>query len=112
MRPHSSSSFSVNIRTKNIFINQDYVFTKESLKRLIAHEIESHIYRYENGVRQPYLIFAKGLSKETLKTEEGLAVYVEEKKKINTDLQLKNYAGRVVAINLALKKNFMILSLV
>jgi uncharacterized protein (TIGR02421 family) len=106
MRPHSSSSFSVNIRTKNIFINQDYVFTKESLKRLIAHEIESHIYRYENGVRQPYLIFAKGLSKETLKTEEGLAVYVEEKKKINTDLQLKNYAGRVVAINLALKKNF------
>ncbi len=106
LRQSSSSNFSVNIRTKNIFIDQNYVFTKESLKRLIAHEIESHVYRYENGLTQPYLIFAKGLSKETLETEEGLAVYVEEQKKINIDSQLRNYAGRVIAINLASKKSF------
>lgn len=106
MRASSSSKFSVNIRTKTIFIDSNYVFTKESLKRLVAHEIESHIYRYENGAIQPYLIFAKGLSKETLETEEGLAVFVEQQKNINIDEQLKNYSGRIVAINLALKKNF------
>ncbi len=106
LRQSSTSKFSVNIRSKDIFIEQNYQFTKNSLKRLIAHEITGHIYRYENGLKQPYLIFSKGLSKETLETEEGLAVCVEKRNGINVEQQLRQYAGRVYAISLASKKSF------
>jgi uncharacterized protein (TIGR02421 family) len=105
-RDATGSKFAVNIRTKKIKINSDVQLTRESVKRLIAHEIETHAYRYENGSLQPYNLFARGLSKEMLETEEGLAVIVEESEGINCAAQLKNYAGRVLAINLARKKDF------
>ncbi|MFA6064322.1 MAG: tyrosine/phenylalanine carboxypeptidase domain-containing protein [archaeon] len=102
----NGAKFSVNIRTKEIFINKDVFFSENTLRRLIAHEIEGHVYRYENGLLQPYGIFSRGLSKETLETEEGLAVYIEQQQKINIDAQLKEYAGRVMAITTASKKSF------
>jgi uncharacterized protein (TIGR02421 family) len=105
-REAAGSKFSVNIRTKQLKINSDAKLTKEGVKRLIAHEIETHAYRYENGVLQPYHLLAAGLSKEMLETEEGLAVIVEESKGINCGVQLKNYAGRVLAIHLAKNKDF------
>jgi uncharacterized protein (TIGR02421 family) len=105
-RDSTSSKFSVNIRSKEIFIGKDVVLTVPALKRLIAHEIEAHIYRYENGLEQPYKLLARGLSKETLETEEGLAVIVEQKEGINVDAQLYEYAGRVLAISIAMKKSF------
>jgi hypothetical protein len=102
----AGSKFSVNIRTKEILINPNHPFSSNSLKRLIAHEIEGHIYRYENGLNQPYKIFSRGLSRETLETEEGLAVYVEQQQGINIDSQLKEYSGRVLAISTAMKHTF------
>jgi len=102
----AGSKFSVNIRTKEILINPNQTFSANSLQRLIAHEIEGHIYRYENGLKQPYKIFSRGLSKETLETEEGLAVYVEQQQGINIDSQLKEYSGRVHAISTAMKHSF------
>lgn len=102
----AGAKFSVNTRLKEININKNYLFSKQSIKRLIAHEIEAHIYRAENGNLQPYKIFSRGISRETLETEEGLAVYVEQKEETNTAQQLKEYAGRVIAINTAKKKGF------
>ncbi len=100
------SQVSVNVRTKEIMISKQVIFSKSQLDRLIAHEIEGHIYRYENGCAQPYKIFSRGLSKETLKTEEGIAVYIEQQKDINIDEQLKQYAGRLIAVNTAQKYSF------
>lgn len=97
---------SVNIRTKELMISKQAQLSKNDLLRLIAHEIEGHIYRYENGCTQPYKIFSRGLSKETLKTEEGIAVYIEQQEEINIDEQLKQYAGRVIAIRTAEKHSF------
>lgn len=97
---------SVNVRTKEIMISKHIQLSEIELNRLIAHEIEGHIYRYENGCTQPYRIFSRGLSKETLKTEEGIAVYIEQKEKINIDEQLKQYAGRLIAIQTAQKYSF------
>jgi len=105
-RDFGGSKFSVNVRTKEIFINRDLGLTDLMIKRLIAHEIEGHVYRYENGLLQPYNIFARGISKEGLETDEGLAVVVEQKEKLNVDSQLREYAGRVLAVNIASKKNF------
>jgi hypothetical protein len=100
------SKVSVNVRTKEIMISKHILLSKNELERLIAHEIEGHIYRYENGCIQPYKIFSRGLSRETLKTEEGLAVYIEQQEKINVDEQLKQYAGRLIAVNTAQKHSF------
>jgi uncharacterized protein (TIGR02421 family) len=105
-RESGGSKFSVNIRTKEIFINKDLQLTDSMIKRLIAHEIEGHAYRYENGLLQPYSVFARGLSKESLETDEGLAIIVEQKEKLNVDAQLREYAGRVLAVNIASRKNF------
>jgi len=106
LRESGGSKFSVNIRTKEIFIDKHVQLTDLMVKRLIAHEIEGHAYRYENGLLQPYRVFARGLSKESLETEEGLAITVEQKEKLNVDAQLREYAGRVFAVSVASKKSF------
>ena len=106
LRKDAGSKFAVNIRTKEVLVNEGSFLTEESIERLIAHEIEAHAYRYENGAMQPYAVLARGLSKETIETEEGLAVLIEQKENINIDLQLKIYAGRVLAIKTAQKKSF------
>jgi len=49
-------------------------FSETDLKKLIAHEVETHIYSTENGKLQPYLLFRRGTA-HYLKTQEGLAVY-------------------------------------
>ncbi len=102
----SGAKFSVNIRTKEILVNKDIRFSESSIKRLIAHEIEGHAFRYENGAKQPYGIFARGLSKETLETEEGIAIYIEQNQGINVDTQIREYSGRVHAIATAAKHSF------
>ena len=97
---------SVNVRTREIMISKHIALSLNEVDRLIAHEIEGHIYRYENGCIQPYKIFSRGLSRETLKTEEGIAVYIEQQENLNIDEQLKQYAGRLHAIQTAQKHSF------
>jgi uncharacterized protein (TIGR02421 family) len=105
-REFGGAKFSINHKKRELYINKNIFLSKEIVQRLIAHELETHAYRHENGNLQPYKIFCKGLSKETLETEEGLAVLVEDKKKLNFDEQLKTYAGRIFAINLSKEKSF------
>ena len=49
-------------------------FTQWDVDKLIAHEIETHIYCTENGKLQPLQILHRGTA-HYLKTQEGLAVY-------------------------------------
>lgn len=106
VREPSGARFAVINSSKEVLVNSDTIFSKEMLARLIAHEIETHIYRYENGVRQPYKLLAHGFSRETTQTEEGLAVCVEKMKGVSSNTQIKEYAGRVIAINTAQKHCF------
>jgi uncharacterized protein (TIGR02421 family) len=106
MRESAGSAFSLEAKNHILYITKDTKFDSGLVKRLIAHEIETHAYRYENGLAQPYSLLAKGTSKRMLETEEGLAVNVEQLKGLQVDSQLKNYAGRVLAISLASKKSF------
>lgn len=105
-RDHGTSQFSVNPQLKILYISNDVKFTDILLKRLIVHEIQTHLFRYENALLQPYSIFSFGGSKIATETEEGLAVTVEKLADLQVDEQLKVYAGRVLAINLAKKKSF------
>ncbi len=105
-RDHGTSRFSVNPYQKTLYISNDVKFTDVILKRLIVHEIETHLFRYENSLLQPYSIFSFGISKISAETEEGLAVNVEKIAGLPLDEQLKFYAGRFIAIDIASKKSF------
>jgi len=90
---------------RKLLIKKDSRFSKSFLKRIIVHEIGTHIVRAENGRSQPYKIFARGLP-GYLMTEEGLAVYNEEINDCLNNFVLKVYAGRVLAIESAMKTSF------
>jgi len=92
-------------KSKVLFINKNRKFSENDLRRLIIHEIGTHIARVENGKKQKYRLFSIGFP-NYLVTEEGLAVYNEEKAGLLSNDVLKNYAGRVIAIDLALKNSF------
>ncbi|VVB75670.1 Uncharacterised protein [uncultured archaeon] len=106
LREPAGSRFAVINSRREILINNDTDFTKEMVARFIAHEIEAHIYRYENGFRQPYKLLAHGFSRETTETEEGLAATIEKLSGVSSEKQVKEYAGRLIAINEAQTKSF------
>jgi alpha-L-glutamate ligase-like protein/uncharacterized protein (TIGR02421 family) len=61
-------------KSHTLFIRSAAKWSPERLRSTIAHEVETHILRAENGKLQPYQIFARGLA-DYLETEEGLAIY-------------------------------------
>lgn len=96
-----------NLSKRVLYINKNRKFSDDDLKRLIVHEIGTHIARAENGKKQKYAIFSYGLP-NYLETEEGLAVYNEKINNLLTNTNLKHYAGRVIAVDLALENSFSI----
>jgi|GEM_PF-4420161 len=68
---------------------------KSNLKRLNAlyyHEIEGHVFRYENGSSQKLRIF-RGFPRSTA-TEEGIAMHLEY---LNSDVRKKSYSKELLA---------------
>lgn len=84
--------------SKKIKINKHGRYSENALRRLVIHEIEVHVLRAANGYRQPYKIFALGLP-GYLSTEEGLASYFEELTGNSDEEKMRDYAGRVIAID-------------
>jgi uncharacterized protein (TIGR02421 family) len=99
----AGAAFDVGQRT--LFINKQRRFSKEEIQRLIVHEIGTHITRAENGKKHKHKLFLMGFP-NYLVTEEGLAVYNEERAGLLHNDLLKTYAGRVVAVDLALQSSF------
>lgn len=96
----------VRYNEKVLSIKKEAMFSKRHIQRLVVHEIGTHILRHENSHVQPLSIFGLGLA-GYLTTEEGLAVYNEYKNGLLSDGVLKQYAGRVIAVKLALSHSFM-----
>jgi uncharacterized protein (TIGR02421 family) len=95
----------VNCNSKTLLIKKGARFSKKFVKRLIVHEIGTHALRSENGALQPYKFFERGFP-GYLMTEEGLAVINEDLNNCLDHNTLKIYAGRVIAIEYALKGSF------
>lgn len=93
------------IGDKILYISKERKFNENDIKRLVIHEIGTHIKRAENGKKQRYRLFVIGFP-DYLITEEGLAVYNEQISGLLTNKVLKNYAGRVFAVDLALRNSF------
>jgi len=90
---------------KKIYIRKDIYISKQTLKRVIMHEIGVHVLRYENGIKQSIRLLKNGFPMY-LETEEGLAVYCEKKYKLLENEALQEYAGRYITANLALTQPF------
>jgi len=59
---------------ETLFLRSAAIFSPNRLRGMIAHEIETHVLRSENGKRQPFEIFSRGLG-NYLESEEGLAIF-------------------------------------
>ena len=64
-------------KRKVLFIRSLAKWSPERLRSTIAHEVETHILRAENGRQQNYEIFERGFG-GYLETEEGLAIYNQQ----------------------------------
>ena len=100
-----SASAHVLVARRKIFVKDSFTFSDNFIKRLIIHEIGTHVLRAENGREQPFLIFFHGLP-NYLSTEEGLAVVNEERFGLLNNEELKNYAARAVAVKMAMTESF------
>ena len=92
------------LEEKILKINNNLLFSKEDIKRLKVHEIDTHIMRFENSMLQPeplQFTFPNYMS-----TEEGLAIYSEEMNGVLDQKRMAICAGRVLAVNLALTHSF------
>lgn len=83
---------------KRILISKHRTFPKGDDKRLAVHEIGVHSLRCVNGLNQPLKNLGIGIP-GFLATEEGLAAVSEELSGSSDYELLRNYAGRVIAIN-------------
>ncbi|MBW3002926.1 DUF1704 domain-containing protein [Candidatus Woesearchaeota archaeon] len=99
------SSAYVNISDKTVMLRRGQNFSENYVKRLIVHEIGSHVLRAENGIKQQLKIFSSGFP-HYMATEEGLAVVNEERRQLLDNETLKKYAGRVIATDMALRHPF------
>ena len=100
-----TTKVSIDPEAKTIYINGEKKYSKNDVKRLIVHEVWTHIIRSENGRKQAYFPFATGLA-GSLNTEEWLAVYSEYINNLLEEETLALYAGRVIASSLCQTKSF------
>lgn len=100
-----SSSAMVLVAKRRIFVRKGFSFSDNFVRRLITHEIGTHVLRAENGREQPFMMFFHGFP-DYLKTEEGLAVVNEERFGLLNNDNMKNYAARAMAVKMAMTKSF------
>jgi uncharacterized protein (TIGR02421 family) len=100
-----NSRVAINRLDKEIKIKEDKTFSASEFNRLILHEVGVHIFRYENGCQQPIKLFEEGFP-GYISTEEGLAMFTEEKFNLLDRETFKKYCGRVVATHLSLYNSF------
>lgn len=100
-----AANASVLAAKRRMYLKRNSYFPKNFLKRILVHEIGAHVFRSANGENQPHPIFRTGLP-NYLMTEEGLAVNAEKMNGCLSINTLRNYAGRVIAVNLSLEQSF------
>ncbi len=93
-------------RNNTIIVDKHARITRNRLKALIAHEIETHIFRLENGRLQKYRIFEHGTA-GYLRIEEGLAIHNQNQLHISLGEKYFTPAHNVVAIYLGNQLSFL-----
>lgn len=100
-----SARMSVRSSTSEVRVNTDARFSDAELDRLVVHELGTHVARAVNGRSQPVELLGVGIP-GYLATEEGLAVWHEQKWLGLDAATMRRYALRVLAIDSALQAGF------
>ncbi len=91
-----ASRVSVEPENRSVYINKYKNFTPNDIKRLIVHEIDTHVLRSENGRRVGFEVLASGTA-GSLIHEEGLALYNEWLNNVQDVVTMRLYAARFIA---------------
>ena len=92
-------------KKEKILIKKGAKFQKNRLEALLVHEIGTHVFRFENGKRQPLRLLERGTA-GYLKTEEGLAVWNQNQLGLDLGDKYLNPALLVVGIYMGGRLNF------
>ncbi len=99
------AKLAVNSTRGEVYVDLSARFSENSIKRYLYHEIRTHVFRAENGKRQPLTIFLSGFPGYS-ETEEGLAVYNEYANGLLDPETLKKYSARVIAASMVPHASF------
>jgi hypothetical protein len=97
---------SVNALKKLIRIRTSSTFSHHDIKRLLVHEIDTHVQRNQNGNKQVYRLFSYGFP-DYLETEEGLATYAEHRTGTAAPDATARYALRLLLCKWSENMGFM-----
>jgi len=99
------SRLMVRTTQQKVMVRHDSTFTPEAIRRLLIHEVGTHVFRYINGSRQPLSLMRMGLHRY-LATEEGMAAYNQHIHNLLDPGAMRRYALHVVAIYYAMTHSF------
>ncbi len=99
------AKLAVNATRGEVYADLSARFSENSIKRYLYHEIRTHVFRAENGKRQPLTIFLSGFPGYS-ETEEGLAVYNEYANGLLNPETLRKYSARVIAASMVPHASF------
>ncbi len=96
----------IQVTKKNvILLKKNATFRENRLRALLAHEIGTHVFRFENGKVQPLRILERGTA-NYLRTEEGLAIWNQNQLGLDLGEKYLTPALLVIAIYMAEKMSF------
>ncbi|MFW5746370.1 MAG: tyrosine/phenylalanine carboxypeptidase domain-containing protein [Nanoarchaeota archaeon] len=98
-----SSKMKVVPRIQQLVIDPESSFSEKDARRLEYHEIKTHIVRQAENKKLPPLIQN---CFDYIRTEEGLALHMEEIHDCLSSNQARRYAARVLAVHHALSEPF------
>jgi hypothetical protein len=96
----SKNGVKVGIKRKQIFVDPNITRSEFKLKKLLVHEVGTHVLRSYNGFKTGFPALGNANLPSYLDIEEGLATWNEESMGYLTDKWLKKKAGMVWAIYL------------
>lgn len=101
---NSHSPETIRISGKKVIIGSHMVKTEVEVKRLIVHELKTHVRRGVAGRHHELATLRKLVTPEQSETEEGLAIYNEITSGCITEFALRRYGLRALGVvNLDLK---------
>ncbi len=103
---HAAARASVSAAQKKVTIKSNEYFSPTAVKKLLVHEISTHVLRAKNGEAQEYGIFTIGIP-GYLATEEGLAGYNERSQGIEKESTLRYYALSTLITHLCSQQSFV-----
>lgn len=96
----------VGVKRKQILVNEEILRSKFKLRKLIVHEVGTHVLRSVNGMNTGFTALGNTNLPAYLDVEEGLATWNESEMGVLTENGLKKKAAYVYAIQIGESMTF------